>query len=142
MFVIRHIESNDFYKNYLSLISELSPVLSTHYSFFNKHIQNIIDNPNHFIYVIEYDNKIIASITILFEQKIIHNFKKVCHIEDLVVKKEFRRKNIAKQLINHCILLAKNNNCYKIILNCHKSLIPFYNKLKFFNNNCQMSMYF
>ena len=33
MFVIRHIESNDFYKNYLSLISELSPVLSTHYSF-------------------------------------------------------------------------------------------------------------
>jgi glucosamine-phosphate N-acetyltransferase len=141
-YIIRHIQSNDFYKKYLYLLSELSPITSSHYSIFNKYINSIICNNSHFIFVIEDNNIIIGTITVLFEQKISHNFKKVAHIEDLVVKKGFRNLGIAKKLLDYCINFSKKNNCYKIILNCKYDLIPFYKKLGFNNNNQQMSIYF
>ena len=139
---IRKINKNDFYKKYLDLLSELSIVEDTYYEVFSENIENINKNINHFIFVIEIDNIIIGSITVLIEQKIIRNFSKVLHIEDLVVKKEYRKKNIAKKLINYCINFAKKNKCYKIILNCENKFKIFYEKLGFNNKNLEMSIYF
>lgn len=142
MFDIRYIEINDFYKNYLDLLSELSHVSSTHFKIFRSNLKNILNNPFHYIFVIEHNSKIVASITLLIEQKIIHNFKNVGHIEDLVVKKEYRNKKLGKKLIQFCIDFAKDSNCYKIILNCSDAVLPFYKKLGFNNSNNQMSIYF
>jgi glucosamine-phosphate N-acetyltransferase len=142
MFEIRNIEIKDFYKNYLDLLSELSHVSPTHFKIFRSNLKDILNNPFHYIFVIEHNSKIIASITLLIEQKIIHNFKKVGHIEDLVVKKEYRNKKLGKRLIQFCIDFAKDSNCYKIILNCSDTVLPFYKKLGFNNSNNQMSIYF
>ncbi len=142
MFDIRNIEINDFYKNYLELLSELSPVGSTHFKIFRSNLKDIINNPFHYIFVIEHNSKIIGSITLLIEQKIIHNFKKVGHIEDLVVKKGYRNKKLGRKLIQFCIDFAKDYNCYKIILNCSDTVLPFYKKLGFNHSNNQMSIYF
>ena len=86
---------------------------------------------NNYIYVYLENDIPIGIITLIVEQKLIHQGKCVGHIEDLVVDKNNNGKGIAKELVNHCINIAKANNCYKIILDCKESLEPFYNKLEF-----------
>ena len=81
-------------------------------------------------------------ITLFKEQKLIHNGACVAHIEDLVVDKNYQKQGIAKELINYCFGLIKSDTCYKIILNCKRDLIPFYEKFDFEEHNVQMSKYF
>ena len=97
---------------------------------------------DHLIYICKDipKNKLVGIITIFIENKLIHNLGKVAHIEDLVVDKEERNKGIAEILINKCIDYAKSKNCYKIILNCNKNLIKFYEKKNFYNSGYQMRM--
>ncbi len=141
--ILRNIKTDDYYKNYIELANELSKnkIKDKGFLFFKDIIEKIKDNPYHFIFVIENNNKIIGTITVLIEQKIIRNFGKVCHIEDLIIKKEFRNKKLSSKLINHCIEFSKKNNCYKIILNCENNLINYYKKYGFINKNQEMCIY-
>lgn len=95
------------------------------------------------IYV-EVDEKcnIYGAITIIIEQKMIHDGGYVCHIEDVVVDKKYRNRELGKKLVNFAINHAKDKGCYKIILNCNERVEPFYNKLGFQSKNKEMSIYF
>ncbi len=74
---------------------------------------------------------IIGCITILIEPKIIHNGSYVGHIEDVVVNKTHRGLGIGKMLINYGLKVAKENGCYKVILDCDESNVEFYKKSGF-----------
>ena len=76
------------------------------------------------------------------EQKFIHNGKCAAHIEDFVVKQEFRGQNIGKDLIHHAINYAKDHNCYKIILNTNSKLEKYYASYGFVNKGTTMGLYF
>ena len=66
------------------------------------------------------------------EQKFIHECATVGHIEDIVVVKGYRGKNLGLKLIEALISLAKsNNNCYKVILDCDEKNVPFYEKVSY-----------
>jgi len=106
-----------------------------------KNMISTLDNTyyhNIFVYIIE--DKPVGMITLLIEQKLIHGGKCVGHIEDLVIDKEYRNEHIAKKLLEHVINIATYNNCYKVILDCDKELIPFYEKFGFHKNAVQMRM--
>ena len=135
MKTIRTINIDDFNKNYIQLINQLSNTIVTKNQFI-KFIESLSNN--HQIYVLEIDNIIVASITIIIEPKLIHNLKNVCHIEDLIVDKNYRGQGLSKELLMYAKNIAKINNCYKIILNCNESLEKFYSKNKFFNSSFQM----
>ena len=109
------------------------------------HFKNIILGlkDNHDIYIYIKENKIVGMITLLFEQKLIHNGAYVAHIEDLVVDRDYLKQGIGAALINHCLQKINNNKykCYKIILDCKRELIGFYEKFGFENKNVQMSKY-
>ena len=141
MYVINNIEDFSHRNNdIITLLSQLSTTTQISKSDF---LIILINKPlNHNIYVcIDYElDKIVGIITIIIESKLIHNFGKVAHIEDLVVDIEERNKGIAQLLINKCIEYAKNENCYKIILNCNENLIKFYEKSNFYNAGYQMRM--
>ena len=83
--MIRKLTKNDFNNKYFDLLDQLSSTNQENitYDKFELFINQL--NNNHNIYVIEKNNKIIASGTLLIENKIIHNFGKVGHIEDIVV---------------------------------------------------------
>jgi glucosamine-phosphate N-acetyltransferase len=83
------------------------------------------------IYVAYTNNKIVGTITLLVEPKIIHNAGKVGHIEDVVVHTKYRKKGIGKLLIDHVKIVAKEKECYKIILDCDEHNIGFYEKSGF-----------
>lgn len=141
IFNIRKIEVQDYYKDYFNLLSQLTYAENVNFEEWKIRIKDIEQNPYHHIFVIEDKDKIIASITVLIEMKIIRNLSYISHIEDIIVSSEYRNMGLAKKLIEYCIELSKNYNCYKIILNCEKNLIPFYSKFGFCNKNIEMSIY-
>jgi glucosamine-phosphate N-acetyltransferase len=106
---------------------------------FNNIINNL--NNNHNIYIYIKDNRVIGIITLLIEQKLIHNGACVAHIEDLVVDKNYQKQGIARELVKFCLSKLSTDKHYKIILNCSNELKEFYEKLGFENKNIQMAKY-
>lgn len=103
---------------YFELLTQLSKIKKCSLEVFLFYLDNIKKNNNHKIFVIEDNNKIIGNITVILEQKFIRGCKKVGHIEDVVVHKDYRGKGLTRKLLNYVINYCKKNNCYKIILDC------------------------
>ena len=106
--------------------------------FFNEIYDNVFNNYNKII-VCEFMGKIIGSITILIEQKFIHNFSKYAHIEDVFVDNDFRHKKIGSQLVNEALSYCKKMNVFKVSLNCSESLEEFYSINNFEKRQINMS---
>lgn len=138
----RNLQKNDFNLGYLDLLSQLTEVNKNNISF--EKFSNFIDKlgENHKIIIIINNNKIIATGTLLIENKIIHSISKVGHIEDIVVDSNSKGLGIGKQIVNYLTNLAKENNCYKVILNCNDDNIGFYQKCGYQKKETQMVKYF
>lgn len=134
--------SNKNYDQLIELYNYFGENKDLNYENCNNILQNILQNNNHniFLYLDNYDN-ILGAITVLTEQKFIHNGKCVAHIEDFVVK-EYRSQNIGKDLMNYAINYAKQNNCYKIILDTNNKLVNYYSNYGFINKGIYMGYYF
>lgn len=128
--------NNEYYDDIINLLQQLTncPKLC------QERFENIINNleNNHNIYIYKINNKIVGMITLLIEKKIIHNGGSVGHIEDLVVDINYRNQNIASILLNYVKNIAKQNNCYKIILDCDEKLINFYERNGYKKSAIQM----
>ena len=138
----RNLQKNDFNLGYLDLLSQLTEVNKNNISF--EKFSNFIDKlgENHKITIIINNNKIIATGTLLIENKIIHSISKVGHIEDIVVDSNSKGLGIGKQIVTYLTNLAKENNCYKVILNCNDHNIGFYQKCGYQKKETQMVKYF
>jgi len=128
---IRLLEKGDYYKNYLELMSQLKPTNIYSYSKFEKIFKEIEKNKNHNIFVIEEDNIIVGTVTIVLETKFIYDGDKLGHIEDFAIHKDFRKKGIGRLLINNLYEIAKKERCYKVSLACKDTNLDFYKKSKF-----------
>jgi glucosamine-phosphate N-acetyltransferase len=114
----------------------------------------------YFVIVIEElapTRRIVASGSILVEQKFIRKCGKVGHIEDIVVHESQRGKNFGRKYYIHipfiCNLklhriidqlthLGKQAGCYKIILCCEERNIGFYEKCGYAKKEVEMVLYF
>ena len=131
----------DDYENFLNLINQFRPTSFTKEDFVIL-LSEIYSNSDIWIIVNDDNNSIIASGTILYEKKFIHNLSKAAHIEDICVDSKERGKGYGKILITHLVDQAKQNNCYKVILDCDPNLKYFYESCGFVNNGLQMSIKF
>lgn len=138
---LREVKHDDYVKGHLMLYQQLTTIEPSTMDFYQ--YRNFIDslNENHKVFVIEFREKIVGSITVFIENKLIHNFGKVAHIEDLVVDTRFRGHKLGKKLVEQATIYAKEQSCYKILLDCKEELIPFYNKCGFENKGSQMVIY-
>ena len=93
--------------------------------------RNIQLNQKHIIIVAEINGRIVGATTLLIEPKFIHQGGIVGHIEDVVVDKEFQGQKIGEKIIKYVLGIAKNNDCYKTILDCSDDVKQFYEKLGF-----------
>jgi glucosamine-phosphate N-acetyltransferase len=75
----------------------------------------------------------------MYETKFIFNISKVGHIEDICVKSQYRNKGFGKLMVKHLVDLAKNNTCYKVVLECSEENSHFYEKCNFEKRGLQMS---
>ena len=100
---IRILNEND-YEQYFRLINIFRETSFTKDDFLSN-LLNIGYNSN--IYVLELNNTLIGTGTILYEYKFIHNISKIAHIEDICIDNNHRGKNYGKTLIHYLINIAK-----------------------------------
>ena len=129
--IIREIEESDLEKGFLECLDNLKNASDLEATDAEKILKKILRDPNHIIHVAELDGKIVGSTTLLIEQKFIHKGGFVGHIEDVVVRKGFERKQIGQKIIESLLLVAKNRGCYKTILDCKDDVKEFYEKIGF-----------
>jgi glucosamine-phosphate N-acetyltransferase len=132
---IRKIHVGD-YDKYIGMINEFRETYFTKEQF-ELTLQYI--GPFSEIWVIESDNNIIATGTIIYEKKLIYNNGILAHIEDICVKEEYRNYGFGKIIVQHLMKIAKEKGCYKVTLVCNEKNTSFYEKCGMEKRGLQMS---
>lgn len=132
--------------NYLLLLSELSVTPYIETDLFLNNLQKIHEQGEIIIaYTGSFDDDsfdIIASGTIIIEPKLIRGCKSVGHIEDIVVKHAYRGKQISMDILYLLKKVAREKQCYKVILDCNEEVKKVYNNSGFEEKGIQMGIYF
>jgi glucosamine-phosphate N-acetyltransferase len=133
-------------EQYLFLLSELTSTSYIETSLFKKNIERINEMGTIIVGVLNDLSsnyfEIVASGTIIIEPKIIREGKNVGHIEDIVVAKHMRGKGISHKILDILKLFARENNCYKVILDCDNEVKNVYIKNGLKVKGIQMAEYF
>ena len=134
---IRKLEEKDLFRGFLTSLDSLKKASDLNENKAKDVFNKIKSNPNHLVFVVILDDKVVGSTTLLIEPKFIHQGGKVGHIEDVVIAKEVQGSGIGEKLINFILDYAKKNDCYKTILDCSDDVKPFYEKIGFKkHSNC------
>jgi glucosamine-phosphate N-acetyltransferase len=141
-FIIREIQQADLEKGFFQTLSNLSVLgrIRDDIEHAEKILQEIKSYPLYkiFVAVKNDDTEIIGSITLLIEQKFIHDGGKSGHIEDVVTRREYEGMGVGSALVSAALAFAKEKNCYKVILDCSEKNVPFYEKNGFRRNEISM----
>lgn len=86
------------------------------------------------------NGRIVGTISLLLEQKFIHNGGLVGHIEDVAVHGAYQKQGVASSLVQYVLTEARKVGCYKVVLGCYESLAPFYERLGFRKHDVGMRM--
>lgn len=142
---IREINFNDF-KKIFKLFNQLNDKLNNCEDLFKDYLLKIKSDSSKYILIIEDEindvTELVGTCSILIEQKIIHDYGIVAHIEDFIIDDKHRGKKYGSVLLKEVIDIAKNLDCYKIILNCKDEIKDFYIKNGFEFKQLQGSIYF
>lgn len=129
----------DDYDTFLALINDFRETAFTKEEF-AENLNTILQSSE--IYVVESNNKLIATGTIMYETKFIFNICQLAHIEDICVKKEHRDQGIGKYMLSKLVTVAKEKKCYKVTLDCADTNVAFYEKCNFEKRGNQMTVFF
>ncbi|RMW34584.1 MAG: GNAT family N-acetyltransferase [Nitrosopumilus sp.] len=129
--IIRKLRIEDLQNGFLTSLDSLRKASDIDKSKAEEIFKKIDSNPDYTIAVAEIDGKVVGSTTLLIEQKFIHQGGLVGHIEDVVVDKNFQGQKIGEKIMKYLLEIAKNQGCYKTILDCTDDVKPFYEKLGF-----------
>ncbi|MGD1835108.1 MAG: GNAT family N-acetyltransferase [Nitrososphaeraceae archaeon] len=137
---IRELKDSDLNNGFFDTLENLSNVqdIKKNQNMGYKILKEILENKNLFVFVALENNIIVGSITIIIEQKFIHNGGMVGHIEDVVTRKGFEDKGIGTKLVKNALKFAERKKCYKVILNCSKENTGFYKKNRFVVHGIEM----
>jgi len=141
-FNIHELCLDDFDKGFFELINYFTRHLkkdSKELAQKNIHLFN-----NDFIktLVVEYNNKIIGTVKIFLETKIHNNLRKVGHIEDFIIDEKYRKAGLGSHLLRKLVEIGRENDCYKIILECSQDTAYFYEKAGFVKKGTEMTLYY
>lgn len=102
----------------LSLYKQLQPNDPDVYE--NKELKDTYDpiynNPNLYYIVVEIDGKIVSSCNISIIKNLTRNLRSYGLIENVITDSNFRKKGYATKVLNMAIDIAKENDCYKVML--------------------------
>jgi glucosamine-phosphate N-acetyltransferase len=136
--MIRELEVTDIDEYYMKLLCQLSGkekeyIWQDMWPFWLRYE----NNDHHQTFVYEDKGRVIGTASALIEHKFLHYGSSVGHIEDVVVDKHSRLSGVGKGLIEECVEFCKKGKCYKVILDCSKENIPFYESCGFqYSENC------
>lgn len=129
--LIREIEGRDLQNGFLESLDSLRKASDLDLSDAEKILAGISSNPDHKIFVAEAAGRIVGSTTLLIERKFIHRGGKVGHIEDVAVTRGLQGNKIGERLVRFSLDYARNQGCYKTVLDCLDDVLGFYERLGF-----------
>jgi GNAT superfamily N-acetyltransferase len=131
------LQKND-YIDYLNLMKQFRPIeYIISFEKFCEYYDIIFKNSE--IFVARLDDKIVGSITLLYDQKFINNYALYGHIEDVVVDEDYRTLKIGSKLIEYVKNRCIEKNCRKCSLVCSKEISSFYLKNQFEEKGIHMT---
>ena len=78
--------------------------------------ENIMNDNNHHLIVCEVDGKIVASCVCVVIPNLTRNVRPYAFVENVVTHVDYRKKGYATDCLNYAKHIAKENNCYKMML--------------------------
>lgn len=123
------------------LVQQMSPGFTHDYKNATEKFKNKIQaSPDYFLWVAEFEGKIVGTIMMHLQHKLSYHCGTAGHIEDLVIDEKFRGKGIGQFLLHTVIEEAKEHNCYKVILNCFEKTASFYEPFGFKKHDIGMKL--
>ena len=139
----RPLSDTDYGRGFCDLLEELTICEASEKDF--RTVFNEMKKTSDIYYVVVGEDHetgmIVATGTVFIEKKYIHKGGSVGHIEDIVIKREARGKELGKELISHLVHIAVTKGCYKVILDCNDRNMPFYERCGFHKHENQMARY-
>ena len=85
-----------------------------------KHLEHtwdlILQDQNHHVIVNEIDGKLVSSCVCVIIPNLTRGVRPYAFIENVVTQSDYRGKGLATECLNYARKIAKQNNCYKIML--------------------------
>lgn len=112
--LIRYEELNELLNLYKQLQPEDTDVYTNGAL---KDVWNLIcDDPSLHYIVVEVNGRIVASCNISIIKNLTRNLRPYGLIENVITDSNYRKKGYATKALNKAIEIAKDNNCYKVML--------------------------
>lgn len=114
--MVREIDINELkelLELYLHLHEESVPEITEH---LQKTWNTIMQDDNHHIIVNIIDSKIISSCVCVIIPNLTRNIRPYAFIENVVTHSDYRGKGYATECLNYAKEIAKEMNCYKMML--------------------------
>jgi len=138
--VIEEMSGMDVTSDFLDTLASLAPTRLTPQSALRVFQERL--RAGHRTYVARFDGRVVGSATLLLDRKFIHGGGLVGHLEDVAVHQDWQGRGLGTALVRHATAAAQALGCYKVILNCHEPLVPFYERLQFRSHDSGMRIDF
>ncbi|TCD69307.1 hypothetical protein EIP91_008062 [Steccherinum ochraceum] len=141
---IRPLASTDYKRGHLSILSVLTvvsdPGEEAWLAQFNA--MRAAQRTYYSLVIVDRASDQIAAVgTVFIERKFLRGLGSVGHIEDIAVDKNQQGKKLGLRVIQALTTISENSGCYKTILNCSDSNIPFYQKCGYEKKENEMAKY-
>lgn len=126
---VRQMFATDLQRGFLECLGAFSPLQMTEdeaIAVFQHRLRARIST-----FVALESGRVIGTAALYLEPKFLHDGGLVGHIEDVAVHPDLQGRGIGGMIVGHLIEICREHGCYKVILDCSESLIPYYEKLGF-----------
>ncbi|KAG2059270.1 acyl-CoA N-acyltransferase [Suillus hirtellus] len=141
---IRPLASTDYKRGHLDVLSGLSVVNDLGEVAWVNQFHAMRATPGAYFSIVILDkanDKIIGVGTVFIERKFLRGLGSVGHVEDIAVDKNYQGKKLGLRIIQALTHISESSGCYKTILNCNDTNIPFYEKCGYVKKENEMAKY-
>ncbi|KAL7699668.1 glucosamine 6-phosphate n-acetyltransferase [Lotmaria passim] len=137
-FIIRDVEVGDL-TQLLALLSHLTSAPALSQSELEVlHTRRVTAGVRTLVAVDPETQVVLGTASLLVEPKFTRGGKSVGHVEDVVTLPQRRGQGIGQKLLKRLVELAKEQDCYKVILDCSDATVAYYSKSGF--RKCENQM--
>ncbi|KAF9416409.1 Glucosamine-phosphate N-acetyltransferase-like protein [Podila epigama] len=143
-YLMRPLEITDYNKGFYDCLAGLTVVGKVSEASFQEAFASMLQAKTvyHTVVIEELaQSRIVATGTLIVEQKFLRGCAKAGHIEDIVVHDSQRGKKFGIRLIDQLKHIGNTLGCYKLLLTCSESNEPFYEKSGFVRKDLHMAQY-
>ncbi len=131
---IRKAEPKDVYdlkELYFTYLTQYPPTEEQDMAKWQEFVNEFLHNDNNHLLVYDHNGKVVSTVHLNIIKNLTHNLRPYAIIENVVTHGDYRNMGFASALLEKATEIAKEHNCYKIMLETgsnKESTLNFYRK--------------